>query len=182
VVRTARYWRQKGDVRINIAVARVTEQGLPTVYVTKSAGTRTGVRRRVVRPGIPTVRWHSSSPASGTVVTTQWVRRDTTWRCENGTRSQASKPITRLFGCVLGLRDYVNKMIPGVVPLGLSGGSTPRCARPWRWMHCGPERVRLRDAALQIHSRQESLDEAAACAKALGVRYEMLPIAPASRA
>src|ERR1700675_2119000 len=27
------YWRQKGDVRLNIAVARVTEQGLPTVYV-----------------------------------------------------------------------------------------------------------------------------------------------------
>src|SRR5215470_14207260 len=24
------YWRQKGDVRLNIAVARVTEQGLPT--------------------------------------------------------------------------------------------------------------------------------------------------------
>jgi NAD+ synthase len=32
------YWRQKGDVRINIAVARVTEQGLPTVYVNQVGG------------------------------------------------------------------------------------------------------------------------------------------------
>src|SRR5215813_13510648 len=27
------YWREKGDVRLNIAVTRVTEQGLPTIYV-----------------------------------------------------------------------------------------------------------------------------------------------------
>ena len=32
------YWRQKGDVRLNIAVARVTEQGLPTVYVNQVGG------------------------------------------------------------------------------------------------------------------------------------------------
>src|SRR4029450_2924752 len=27
------YWREKGEVRLNIAVARVTEEGLPTIYV-----------------------------------------------------------------------------------------------------------------------------------------------------
>ena len=32
------YWRQKGDVRLNIAVARVTEQGLPTIYVNQIGG------------------------------------------------------------------------------------------------------------------------------------------------
>src|SRR6187399_3141376 len=32
------YWRQKGDVRINIAVARVTEQGLPTIYINQVGG------------------------------------------------------------------------------------------------------------------------------------------------
>src|SRR5262249_35423138 len=32
------YWRQKGDVRINIAVGRVTEQGLPTIYVNQVGG------------------------------------------------------------------------------------------------------------------------------------------------
>lgn len=32
------YWRQKGDVRLNIAVARVSEQGLPTIYVNQVGG------------------------------------------------------------------------------------------------------------------------------------------------
>ena len=32
------YWRQKGDVRLNIAVARISEQGLPTIYVNQVGG------------------------------------------------------------------------------------------------------------------------------------------------
>ncbi len=32
------YWRDKDDVRLNIAVARVTESGLPLVYVNQVGG------------------------------------------------------------------------------------------------------------------------------------------------
>ena len=32
------YWRDKDDVRLNIAVARVTESGLPVLYVNQVGG------------------------------------------------------------------------------------------------------------------------------------------------
>ena len=78
--------------------------------------------------------------------------------------------------CVLGLRDYVEKNgFPGVV-LGLSGGidsalggDVGGCARSER-VHC---------VMLPYRYTRSSLKDAAACAKALGVRYDMLPIAPA---
>ncbi len=80
--------------------------------------------------------------------------------------------------CVLGLRDYVNKNgFPGVV-LGLSGGIDSALCAAMAVDALGPERVRCVMLPYKF-TAQESLDDAAACAKALGVRYEMLPIAPA---
>ena len=79
------YWRQKGDVRLNIAVARVTEQGLPTVYVNQVGG-----QDELVFDGVSFGLHADCSLAfqlaafQEAVVTTQWVRRNGTWRCENG--------------------------------------------------------------------------------------------------
>ena len=79
------YWRQKGDVRLNIAVARVTEQGLPTVYVNQVGG-----QDELVFDGVSFGLHADCSLAfqlaafQETIVTTQWVRRNGTWRCENG--------------------------------------------------------------------------------------------------
>ena len=174
------YWRQKGDVRINIAVARVTEQGLPTVYVNQVGG-----QDELVFDGV-SFGLHSDCSLAfqlagfqEVVVTTQWVRRDATWRCENGPMVAGVEADRADYAaCVLGLRDYVGKNgFPGVV-LGLSGGVDSALCAAMAVDALGPERVRCVMLPYKF-TAQESLDDAAACAKALGVRYEILPIASA---
>ena len=174
------YWRQKGDVRINIAVARVTEHGLPTVYVNQVGG-----QDELVFDGV-SFGLHSDCSLAfqlcgfqEAVVTTQWVRRGATWHCDNGPMvSIVEADRADYSACVLGLRDYVNKNgFPGVV-LGLSGGIDSALCAAMAVDALGPERVRCVMMPYKF-TAQESLDDAAACAKALGVRYQMLPIAPA---
>ena len=174
------YWRQKGDVRLNIAVARVTEQGLPTVYVNQ-----VGAQDELVFDGVSFGLHADCSLAfqlaafQETTVTTLWVRRGETWRCENGPIVAAVDAERADYAaCVLGLRDYVNKNgFPGVV-LGLSGGIDSALCAAMAVDALGAERVRCIMLPYKF-TAQESHDDAAACAKALGVRYQILPIAPA---
>ncbi|MSO68601.1 MAG: NAD+ synthase, partial [Pseudolabrys sp.] len=174
------YWRQKGDVRLNIAVARVTEHGLPTVYVNQ-----VGAQDELVFDGVSFGLHADCSLAfqlaafQETIVTTQWVRQGNTWRCDKGPMVEAVEAERADYAaCVLGLRDYVNKNgFPGVV-LGLSGGIDSALCAAMAVDALGADRVRCIMLPYKF-TAQESLDDAAACAKALGVRYEMLPIAPA---
>jgi NAD+ synthase len=174
------YWRQKGDVRLNIAVARVTEQGLPTVYVNQVGG-----QDELVFDGVSFGLHADCSLAfqlaafEETIVTTQWVRRNGTWRCENGpVVGSVEADRADYTACVLGLRDYVNKNgFPGVV-LGLSGGIDSALCSAMAVDALGAGRVRCIMLPYKFTS-QESLKDAAACARALGVRYETLPIASA---
>ena len=174
------YWRQKGDVRLNIAVARVTEQGLPTVYVNQIGG-----QDELVFDGVSFGLHADCSLAfqlaafQEAVVTTHWQRRGTTWRCEDGPMVAAvDADRSDYAACVLGLRDYVNKNgFPGVV-LGLSGGVDSALCAAMAVDALGADRVRCMMLPYKFTS-QESLDDAAACATALGVRYETLPIAAA---
>jgi NAD+ synthase len=174
------YWRQKGDVRLNIAVARVTEQGLPTVYVNQ-----VGAQDELVFDGVSFGLHADCSLAfqlaafQEVVVTTHWQRHGTTWRCEDGPKVAAVEAERADYAaCVLGLRDYVNKNgFPGVV-LGLSGGIDSALCAAMAVDALGSERVRCIMMPYKF-TAQESLDDAAACAKALGVKYQLLPIAPA---
>jgi NAD+ synthase len=174
------YWRQKGDVRLNIAVARVTEQGLPAVYVNQIGG-----QDELIFDGVSFGLHADCSLAfqlaafEETIVTTQWLRRGGTWICENGPMVSAVEADRADYAaCVLGLRDYVNKNgFPGVV-LGLSGGIDSALVAAMAVDALGAKRVRCVMMPYK-YTAQESLDDAAACAKALGVAYEIIPIAPA---
>ena len=64
---------------------------------------------------------------------------------------------------------------PGVV-LGLSGGIDSALCAAMAVDALGAERVRCVMLPYRFTS-QESLDDAAECAKALGVRYDIVPIA-----
>jgi NAD+ synthase len=174
------YWREKSEVRLNIAVARVTEQGLPTIYVNQVGG-----QDELVFDGVSFGLHADCSLAfqlagfQESIVTTNWVRRNSIWQCENGPLVDSVEADHADYAaCVLGLRDYVNKNgFPGVV-LGLSGGIDSALCTAMAVDALGPDRVRCLMLPYKFTSR-ESLDDAATCAKALGVRYEVLPIAPA---
>ncbi len=78
---------------------------------------------------------------------------------------------------VLALADYVGKnRFPGVL-IGLSGGIDSALTAAMAVDALGPERV----WCVMMPSRftsAESLDDARACARALGVRYDTMPIGP----
>jgi NAD+ synthase len=80
--------------------------------------------------------------------------------------------------CVLGLRDYVRKnSFPGVL-LGISGGIDSALCAAIAVDALGADRVRGVMLPFRF-TAQVSLDDAARLAKALGIHYEVLPIAPA---
>src|ERR1700750_213845 len=165
------YWRNKSDVRLNITVSRVTEQGLPTVYVNQVGG-----QDELVFDGVSFGLNADNSLAfqlvgfQETIVTTQWVRPGGTWRGEGGPMV-ASEEADRAdyAACVLGLRDYVHKNGFAGVVIALSGGVDSALCAAMAVDALGPERVRCVMLPYKF-TAQVSLDDADACATALGMR------------
>lgn len=173
------YARAKDNLRLNVAVARVVASGLPLIYVNQVGG-----QDELVFDGASfglnadKTLAYQLAPFAESIVTTQWSRRNGSWSCADGPRAAALETDRADYAaCVLGLRDYVNKNgFPGVV-LGLSGGIDSALVAAMSVDALGAERVRCVMLPYK-YTAQESLDDAAACAKALGVRYDILPIAP----
>jgi NAD+ synthase len=172
------YWRDKIDVRLNVAVARVTEAGLPIMYVNQVGG-----QDELVFDGASFILNADRSIAlqlpafREAVVTTHWSRTASgVWRCEQGLIAAAEESEKADYtACVLGLRDYVDKNgFKGVV-LGLSGGIDSALCAAMATDALGVERVRCVMLPFRYTS-QESRDDAAGIATALGVRYDIVPI------
>jgi NAD+ synthase len=168
------------DQRLNVIVPRIKETGLPLIYANQVGG-----QDELVFDGASlglnadcSMAFQLSSYKEA-LVTTRWRRQGDTWRCDEGPKIAALEGSEADYAaCVLGLRDYVNKNgFPGVA-LGLSGGIDSALCAAIAVDAIGPERVRCIMMPYKF-TAQESLDDAAACAKALGVRYDILPIAPA---
>jgi NAD+ synthase len=174
------YRRGVIDQRLNVAVARVTETELPLIYVNQVGG-----QDELVFDGASFALHSDRSIAfqfpafQECVITTHWTRNGSTWRCSDGPMaSLETQEKVDYTACVLGLRDYVNKSgFPGVV-LGLSGGVDSALCAVMSVDALGAERVRCLMLPYKYTS-QESLDDAALVAKALGVKYDILPIASA---
>ncbi len=174
------YWRAKEEVRLNIAVARITAHRMPLLYVNQVGG-----QDELVFDGASFALHADHSVAfrlasfRETITTTRWQRHGGTWRCDDGPQA----PIIEgdhadYMACMLGLRDYVDKNgFKGVV-LGLSGGIDSALCAALSVDALGAERVRCVMLPYRFTS-QASLDDAQAVAKALGVHYDTLPIAAA---
>ena len=171
-------WR-KPDVRMNVAVARVTETKLPLAYVNQVGG-----QDELAFDGASFVLNADASlavqmPAWETgLVVTEWSRGDSgAWTCAVGERAVLPEGEAAAYGaCVVALRDYVDKNgFPGVV-LGLSGGIDSALTAAIAVDALGAERVHCVMLPYRYTSG-ESLDDAQACADALGVRYDTVPIA-----
>src|SRR5262249_20642653 len=173
------YSREKDEVRLNIAVARVTESSLPLVYVNQVGG-----QDELVFDGASFALNADLSLAlqlpafRECLLTTRWARSGNSWRCEGPTAPLEADDQADYCACVLGLRDYVEKnRFPGVV-LGLSGGIDSALCATIAVDALGRERVRCVMLPYRFTS-QESLSDAAALARALDVAYDTVPIAAA---
>src|SRR3954453_5857006 len=174
------YWRGKTDERMNIAAARITESGLPLVYLNEIGG-----QDELVFDGASFVLNADASLAcqlpafEETIALTAWERGTQGWRCVDAPKIVVEEGEQADYAaCVLGLRDYVNKnRFPGVV-LGLSGGIDSALCAAMAVDALGPERVHCVMLPYRYTSN-ESLSDAADCAEALEVRYDTLAVAPA---
>jgi NAD+ synthase len=171
----------KLDLRLNLAVARVTETGLPLIY-----GNQVGGQDELVFDGGSFVlnadrRLAAQSPMfEPDLLITRWRRgEDDRWICNEAKRTPPPSHLEAIYQAMcLGLRDYVEKnRFPGVV-IGLSGGVDSALSAAVAADALGPDRVQ----AVMMPSRYtstESLEDAAACAEALGVRLDEIGIEPA---
>jgi NAD+ synthase len=174
------YWRGKTDERFNIAAARVAESGLPMVYLNQIGG-----QDELVFDGASFILEADASLAGQMAAFREEIalavfeKGDEGWRCVEAPKVVVEEGDEADYAaCVLGLRDYVEKnRFPGVV-LGLSGGIDSAICAAMAVDALGPERVHCIMLPYRYTSN-ESLSDAAACAEALGVRYDILPIAPA---
>ena len=113
------------------------------------------------------------------VALTTWEKGEDGWACREAPIDTVEEGEEADYAaCVLGLRDYVDKnRFPGVV-LGLSGGIDSAICAAMAVDALGAERVHCVMLPFRYTSG-ESLKDAEECAKALGVRYDILPIARA---
>ena len=172
------YERNKVQTRQNVAVARVVESGLPLIYLNQVGGQDELVFEgasfalnadRSLAVQLPAFR--------ETVARTVWERGGNGWRCVEGQREIVEEGDEADYAaCVLGLRDYVeNNRFPGVV-LGLSGGVDSALCAAMAVDALGAARVHAIMLPYRFTS-MESLKDAEACARALGIRYDVVPIA-----
>ncbi|HKD25029.1 MAG TPA: NAD+ synthase [Xanthobacteraceae bacterium] len=174
------YRRGVIDERVNVAVARVREAGLPLVYLNQVGG-----QDELVFEGASFVLNRDLTLAAQLpafredIPTVGFVRTAAGWRAEAGSiASIESGDDADYAACVLGLRDYVDKnRFPGVV-IGLSGGIDSALCATIAVDALGAERVRCVMMPYRF-TAPESLADAASVAKALGIDYDTVPIAPA---
>lgn len=165
------------DERLNAAVPRVKESGLPLLYVNQVGG-----QDELVFEGASFVLNSDASLAAQlpafteSVTMTRWERAASGWRCVQGPMARLEEGGKADYtACVIGLRDYVEKNgFKGVV-LGLSGGIDSALCAAIGVDALGKDRVRAVMLPYKFTS-QESLADAAAVAKALGIHYDIAPI------
>jgi len=175
----------KDDFRLRgICTPRVEETGLPIVYLN-----RVGGQDELVFDGASFVLnadkdvAHMLPDWEEALVVTQWEKQaDGRWFCQPGEVHALDEHPEDIYNAMLhGLRDYVNRnRFPGVV-LGLSGGIDSALSAAVAVDALGADRV----WCVMLPSRftvQESLDDAAECARLLGCQLDTIPISPAVEA
>jgi NAD+ synthase len=171
------YWMDKQEVRYGVAETRVAETRLPLAYVNQVGG-----QDELVFDGASFVLNDDATLAvqlpawEEALGVTEWRREGRRWRCLPGLIAEVEEgDAANYLACVTGLRDYVDKNgFPGVV-LGLSGGVDSALCAAMAVDALGAARVRCIMLPYSFTSN-ESLNDAAATAEALGVRYDIMPI------
>jgi NAD+ synthase len=171
------YYRGKVDIRHQVVIRQVIETGLPMLYAAQVGG-----QDELVFDGASfainadrSLAFQMSQFEEAVTVTT-WKRRGEGWDCVDGPMSKIpEKEEADYRACMLGLRDYVNKNGFKDVVLGLSGGIDSAICAALAVDALGEERLRAVMMPYRYTSK-DSLADAEACARALGCRYDVVPI------
>ncbi|WP_315920081.1 NAD+ synthase [Mesorhizobium sp. SP-1A] len=171
------YYRSKADVRQQVVIRQVIESGLPMIYANQLGG-----QDELVFDGASFAIAADKSLAfqmsqfEETLAVTTWKRADHGWVCAEGPMSKLPEREEADYrACMLGLRDYVNKNGFKNVVLGLSGGIDSAICAALAVDALGEERVRCVMMPYRYTS-SASLKDAEDCARALGCRYDIVPI------
>jgi NAD+ synthase len=169
--------QNKDDVRLNLVVARVTETGLPLVYLNQIGG-----QDELVFDGASFVLNADRSLAlqmpmfEESTAMTHWHKGSNGWVMEKGEIARLPEREEETWNaCVLGLRDYVLKnRFPGIV-LGMSGGIDSAVVAAMAVDALGANKVHC-VMLPYAYTSQDSLVDAEECSKRLGVRYDVVAI------
>ncbi len=175
--------QDKPDERINLAVARVTETGLPLIYVNQVGG-----QDELVFDGVSFVidsarRLALQAPAYRSYLgVSDWRREKGVWACTGGEIEKPPEGLEAVYqAMMLGLHDYVEKNgFPGIV-LGMSGGIDSALSAAVAVDALGAERVHL-VMMPSPYTSADSLEDAGEAAKVLGARLDTVSIEPAMAA
>ncbi|WP_417207739.1 NAD+ synthase [Antarctobacter sp.] len=172
------YYRNKMETRLNHMVGRVVETDLPLIYLNMVGGQDDQVfdgGSFVLNPGgkiavqLPVF--------DECVVPVDMVRGADGWRCEDGMFDLHPDAWEQDYRAMVeSLRDYLRKSGFSKVLLGMSGGVDSALVATIAADAIGPENVRCVMLPSEYTS-QHSLEDAEACAKALGCHYDYVPIA-----
>ena len=184
VINGSPYEIDKPDKRINLAVSRVKESGLPLMYVNLIGG-----QDELVFDGSSFIinsdcELQVQMPMfSPNLTLSKWIQSDNGWICSKGELmpfdEQSFSSIYQAL--VIGLRDYVKKnKFPGVI-LGLSGGIDSGLSAAIAVDAIGADKVHC-VMMPSPYTSQESLDDAEEQVKLLNVTFDTLPIMDAMKA
>lgn len=181
VINASPYDREKHMARIDAAQKRVTETGLPLIYVNQVGG-----QDELVFDGSSFTIFKSEvnnqlQSFKEDFAIIKWQKGGNS--CEitgnNCHQFYDHRDISAIYSAMtLGLHDYVEKnRFPGVL-LGLSGGIDSALTAAIAVDALGAQRVH----AIMMpspYTAKESLKDAAECAKSLGIKLDIIPISAA---
>ncbi|RED53932.1 NAD+ synthase [Aestuariispira insulae] len=175
--------RRNVESRMQSAVARVTESGLPMVYVNQVGG-----QDELVFDGASFVLnadrglvLQLPSFEAGFAIS-DWQRGAEGWQAAAGEMIKPPEDMETIYrAMVVGLRDYVTKNgFPGVV-LGMSGGIDSALSAAVAVDALGADKVHC-VMMPSPYTSHESLEDAAEAVKLLGCRLDEINIGPAMTA
>lgn len=179
IVNASPYETGKAHRRRERVEKLVTQSGAPALYLNAIGG-----QDELLFDGRSFVLSHDKrdvakcSAFAEELALTRWEKTQGHWQCVDAPMHPTPGDHETMYSAlVLGLRDYVEKnRFEGVI-LGLSGGIDSGLTAAIAVDALGPARVR---AAMMPspYTSMESIEDAEACAKALGIAMDSVPIEP----
>ena len=169
----------KDQTRLSLVQARVTETGLPLIYLN-----RVGGQDELAFDGSSFVVNDDGQIAlqmpdwDECLWLTEWSRTANGWTCASAKKSKLSGYPEDIYrAMMIGLRDYVGRNgFPGVL-LGLSGGIDSALSAAIAVDALGADKVWCVMLPSKYTS-DDSLEDAASCAAMLRCRHDVIPIVP----